>query len=247
MNQDVEALILAGGKGTRLASVVIDVPKPMAPINDNPFLLHLINSIKEQNIKNIRLLVGYKVQVVKEYFGDGSSLGVSITYTEEDAPLGTGGAIKKAIEESSFDKFIVFNGDSLFEADLSLLLKFSKRKFSIALKYLQDCQRYGQVAIDERYNIKSFIEKGSNDSDGFINAGIYCFSREIIDFFPAQDSFSLEQVIFPKLVELNLIMGVPLVHKDIRFPEEVYNPPKKWTVVKEIGNKPDNIVIYYVP
>lgn len=220
--EEVEILILAGGRGTRLATVVSDVPKPMAPIQDKPFLEYLINSVKKQGFYNFRLLVGYKSEVIKNYFGDGSAFGVNIQYTTEEMPLGTGGAVKKGILDSAFNNFLIFNGDTFFEADLPLLISESKDQLAIALKYFENCERYGQVIIDNNFKIKSFTEKGNNPDDGFINAGIYYLSKSVLNHFPPKDVFSIEQAVMPKLAEKNLLKGIPLGGKfiDIGIPED---------------------------
>lgn len=249
--KEVEILILAGGRGTRLATVVSDVPKPMAPIQDKPFLEYLINSVKKQGFYNFRLLVGYKSEVIKNYFGDGSTLGVNIHYTLEEMPLGTGGAVKKGILDSTFDNFLIFNGDTFFEADLPLLISESKDQLAIALKYFENCERYGQVIIDNNFKIKSFREKGNNSNDGFINAGIYYFSRSVLDHFPPEDVFSIEQAVMPKLVEKNLLTGIPLGGKfiDIGIPEDFKKAQTFLDEFKFIGRQPalfldrDGIVI----
>jgi histidinol-phosphate phosphatase family protein len=218
----VEILILAGGRGTRLASVVNDLPKPMAPIQDKPFLEILIQSIKVQGFRNFRLLVGHKAEAIQNYFGDGSNFGITINYTSEQTPLGTGGAVKKALQESSFENFLIFNGDTLFEADLAHFINSSKNYFSIALKYFENCERYGQVVIDKNFKIKTFTEKGDQLNDGLINVGIYFFNKNVLNFFPAEESFSIEKEVMPKLADSGVLLGIPLGGKfiDIGIPED---------------------------
>lgn len=220
--EDIEILILVGGRGTRLASVVSDLPKPMAPINDKPFLELLINSIKVQNFKNFRLLVGHKAEVIQKYFGDGSKFDVNIKYSIEKTPLGTGGAVKQAVDDSRYDQFLIFNGDTLFEADLSHFIMSAKNNFAIALKYVESGERYGQVVINDQCQVASFTEKGGNTNDGFINAGIYYFSNKILDYFPNKDSFSIEEEVMPRLSHAGLLYGIPLGGKfiDIGIPED---------------------------
>lgn len=222
IHQDVEVLILAGGKGTRLASIVSDVPKPMAPVASAPFLEHLINSIKQQGFPNFRLLVGHKSEVIEKHFSDGSEFGVNIKYTREDVPLGTGGAVKKGIRESDFKKFLVFNGDTFFEADLNLFVLIAKNQNAIALKYLENCDRYGQVLIDSEYKVTDFSEKGSRKGDGYINAGIYFFAKNILEKFSDLESFSIEQLTMPLLAKERALLGVPLGGKfiDIGVPDD---------------------------
>ena len=220
--KNIEVLILAGGHGTRLASVVNDVPKPMAPVKGKPFLEHLINFIKNQGFKNFRLLTGFKSDIIQNHFRDGSHLGIDIKYTTENSPLGTGGALKLAIRDSKFKKFLVFNGDSFFDVDLTLFLDKVPGDFSIALKYFQNCERYGQVVVDNNFIIKSFVEKGDNPNNGFINAGIYFFSKKILNYFINEESFSIEKEIMPKLSRSGLLTGIPLEGNfiDIGTPED---------------------------
>ncbi len=219
---DIEILILAGGKGTRLSSVVRDVPKPMALIGSEPFLKILIDSVKIQGFSKFRLLVGYKAEVIQSYFGNGSQFGLDIQYTLEDSPLGTGGAIKKAIGESQYDRFLIFNGDTLFEADLSDFISASSERFSLALRYIEDSARYGQVKIDQKNLVSSFIEKNEKTGPGLVNAGIYYFTRQVLKYFPNQEAFSAEQEVMPRLAQEKLLMGFPLEGKfiDIGIPED---------------------------
>lgn len=222
MKSNCEVLILAGGKGTRLAEIVRDVPKPMAPISGKPFLEFLIKSVKDQGFFNITLLVGYKSEIIESHFGNGSSFGVNIKYSYEQSPLGTGGCIKQAISDSSSSHFLVLNGDTLFEADLDLFLSEAGNDFAIALKYSQDSGRFGQVKIDDNYKVENFLEKQLTGHDGLINAGIYSFSKDILNYFPVEDSFSIEQVVFPSLSSKRKLKGIPLGGKfiDIGIPAD---------------------------
>jgi mannose-1-phosphate guanylyltransferase len=136
----MKALILAGGFGTRLGGVLRDVPKPMAPVLGKPFLEHQIRRLKEFGITEFVLAVHHMSDKIKSYFGNGLRLGVDITYSEEDSPLGTAGAIKKA-QRYIDDTFLVLNGDSYFDVDINKLLDFHKSKsskFTIALTNIKD-------------------------------------------------------------------------------------------------------------
>ena len=140
----MDALILAGGMGTRLRSVFGELPKVMAPVGGKPFLAHLLEQLKEQGFQHMCLAVGYQSQVIKDYFQDGTELGVYLTYSEEKHPLGTGGGIKKASKLLS-EEFLVLNGDSYLEIDLGKLKEFHTVKralITIALVKSPDPERY---------------------------------------------------------------------------------------------------------
>ncbi len=115
-----EAVILAGGLGTRLRGVISEIPKPMAPINDKPFLDYLFRYLKKYNIERVVLSVGYKFETIKDYFGE-NYLGIDIIYVVESTPLGTGGGIALAIQEIQNESCFLLNGDTIFNVDLSLL------------------------------------------------------------------------------------------------------------------------------
>ena len=123
----MDVLILAGGLGTRLRSVVPELPKAMAPIGGRPFLAHLLEQLKEQGVQHMGLAVGYQSQVIKDYFQDGTELGVHLTYSEEKHPLGTGGGMKKASELLP-EEFLVLNGDSYLQIDFRKLTAFHTLK-----------------------------------------------------------------------------------------------------------------------
>jgi len=197
----MKTVILAGGRGQRLKSVVDDRPKPMAEINDRPFLEYLILQLKRWHLTDIILSIGYKGEIIKKHFGDGSKWSVSIQYSEEVEPLGTGGAIGHAKELIETDFFIVINGDSFLELDYSEFIRFHKTNngiATIALTEVDDVSRFGTVSFEEGYRIKSFNEKCSAGR-GYINGGIYCFQKEILDHIPERN-VSLEREVFPKLL-----------------------------------------------
>lgn len=179
----MEAIILAGGFGTRLAHILKDVPKPMAPIGRHPFLYYLMADLVDKGIKKIVLAVGYKKEYIINYFGE-SFRGVPIQYSVEDTPLFTGGAIKKAIPvcEEEEDLLIV-NGDTFFDIDINDIYIFHKKmksKFTIATKYMENYDRYGTIQQDHNNKIMGFIEKKRMEK-GYINGGIYLINRHILD------------------------------------------------------------------
>lgn len=187
----MEAIILAGGFGTRLQSVVKDVPKPMAEINNYPFLKYILDYLSDNGIKRVILSVGYKKEIIEEYFKD-SYQNMDILYSKEDEPLGTGGAIKKAIGLSSDDNIFVLNGDTFFDINLNNLYQKhlnSNSDITLSLKKMYNFDRYGKVLIEDDY-IKEFCEK-EYTKEGFINGGVYVVKKNSITI--DEEKFSFEK------------------------------------------------------
>lgn len=204
----MQALILAGGLGTRLRNVVKDRPKPMAPVNGKPFLEYQLAFLKKNGIRDIVLSTGYMSEKIEGYFDSGKTHGVSITYVKEKESLGTGGAIKNAVNMLE-KQFIVLNGDSLFLIDITLMIDFHKKHgadITLALAKVKDKSRYGSVEVDNNLQIKRFSEKEESSSE-LINGGIYLFEKQNIawDQFPSK--FSIEKDFFPQLVVKNKIFA----------------------------------------
>ena len=217
----MKALILAGGFGTRLKSIAIDVPKPMMPIAGKPFLEHQIIFLKENRITDIILSVHNMADKIKSYFGDGKKFGVNITYSEEEYPLGTAGAIKKA-ERYIDNTFLVLNGDSYSQINLDKLIDFHKSKRSkstITLSKVSDSSSYGNVLLQED-KIINFLEKVENQ-EGLVNTGIYVFEPSIFDYIEPEKKVSLENEIFPNLAKQGILWGFPFngYFMDIGRPE----------------------------
>ncbi len=186
----MEAIVLAGGLGTRLQSVVSDVPKPMAPIGEKPFLEYIFRYLKKNNITRIILSVGYKWETIKEYFGD-SYDDMELVYSVENEPLGTGGAIKKAISYVNEDEVYIINGDTFFDVDLSHLKLVDSSKIKLSLKKMYDFDRYGCVESDKYGFVTNFSEK-SHRPEGNINGGIYLAKTDVFDAFDLKEKFSFE-------------------------------------------------------
>lgn len=188
-----EAIILAGGLGTRLQKVVGDLPKPMADINGKPFLAYLLNFLIEQGIEKAILSVGYKHEVIKSYFKDRYK-SLKIEYSIETEPLGTGGGIKKAVGLSGSETVFVLNGDTFFNISLKKLLQFhhaNRSDITIALKPMRQFDRYGSVNINEENRITGFEEKQYKDF-GAINAGVYVLNKSLFDEMQLPEKFSFE-------------------------------------------------------
>lgn len=179
----METIVLAGGFGKRLQGVVNDVPKPMADINGRPFLSFLLDYLTNQKVKKVLFSVGYKHEVIENYLGF-KYKDIEIEYIFEKEPLGTGGAIRKALKYARTDDVIVVNGDTFFDVNLLEMLDFHYKKNSIltiAIKQVQNSSRYGAVFIQDN-KIKYFEEKPLESSEGFINGGIYIINKAISRF-----------------------------------------------------------------
>ncbi|OHD55429.1 MAG: hypothetical protein A2Y33_11580 [Spirochaetes bacterium GWF1_51_8] len=226
----MKALILAGGFGTRLVHVVKDVPKPMAPVAGKPFLEYPLFSLKRQGITDIVLLTGHKSEMIESHFGGGSKFGVKISYSVETSPLGTAGAIKRAVDVFGIgmdEQFLVLNGDTWFDIDFALFESFHRngnRALSIALKYREDVRRYGAVKLRDD-SIEGFIEKSPALGDGFINGGIYMMTPAALDGVEDGKAVSFETFVMPRLLEgKSSVGGIPFGGRfiDIGVPDDYY-------------------------
>lgn len=195
----VEAIVLAGGLGTRLREVVKEVPKPMAPVNDKPFLQYILDYLNAHNVKRVVLAVGYKWEVIKEYFGT-EYKGITLEYSVEEEQLGTGGAIKQALTKCIGSDVFVINGDTYFDVNLQDMLEHHKKvkaELTIGTKKMYEFDRYGTVQCCNNRIIK-FVEKKFNQ-EGNINGGIYLCKRALLDDIE-EKKFSFEKDIMEKLV-----------------------------------------------
>lgn len=221
----LQAIILAGGMGTRLKEVVNNVPKPMAPVGDRPFLEYQVLQLVRWNVRDIILSVGYKRDVIKAYFGDGDRWGARIRYSEEDTPLGTGGAIREAARLVTGENVLVLNGDSYFNLNFEAFHSFHENKkaaLSLALVELHDTGRYGRVDIDKEFRILKFQEKLVNEA-GFINSGIYLVNTGVLTMLPGDGPASFEKDMLLKCQQLNMF-GMPQTgfFVDIGIPEDYH-------------------------
>lgn len=203
-----EAIILAGGLGTRLKGLIQDVPKPMAPINDKPFLLYVLNYLINEGISKSILSVGYKHEAISSYFGNAFH-SMQLEYAIEDEPLGTGGAISLALKKTSSENVFIINGDTLFPVSLNSLedthLK-TKTEITIALKEIEDAKRFGSMRIDNNAIITSFREKSAT-KNSFINGGIYLLNKEKFIQRNLPSKFSFEKDYLEKIVSEHCISG----------------------------------------
>jgi D-glycero-alpha-D-manno-heptose 1-phosphate guanylyltransferase len=197
-----EAIILAGGFGTRLREAVPDLPKPMAPIADKPFLAWQLDYLMQLGVSRFILSVGYKAQIIRDYFGD-EYQGAAIAYAEEREPLGTGGAIQYALTKATSERVFILNGDTLCATDLGQLRALSVNNpdaVGIVVKHVDNAGRYGAIAFDETTRLViRFGEKSSSDP-GYINAGVYDVPAKLFDDLTTTKPFSFESNVIQYLV-----------------------------------------------
>lgn len=220
----VTILILAGGLGTRLRSVISDRPKSMAIINGIPFLEYQIKYFKNQNFTDFVICSGYKHEKILEYFHDGYDSSIKILHSTEKEPLGTGGAIKNALNMIPDEKFFVTNGDTITEIDLNYMGKFHatmNADLTMALVRVGDNTRYGNVITDNENRITSFSEKAASDNK-FVNAGIYLLNKDSINWYSRPKRFSLEKDILPAAIKEKRVYGYKVggYFIDIGIPED---------------------------
>lgn len=200
--RSMEAVILAGGMGTRLRSVVRQVPKPMADINGRPFLSYILHNLTTCGVGRVFLSVGYMHEVIEGYFGKRYE-GLDLEYVVEDKPLGTGGAIKTALKRAGGGEIIVLNGDTFFAIDLLEMLDVHRSLhplLTMAIKPLKNIDRYGTVIIQGGL-VKSFEEK-THKEHGYINGGVYIVDGEILEYLEEhEESFSFETDFLQKRID----------------------------------------------
>lgn len=201
----MKAVVMAGGEGTRLRPLTSNQPKPMVPIVNKPCMEHIIELLKRHGLTDIVVTVAFLPQSVRGYFGDGSSLGVSIEYSVEESPLGTAGSVRNAAEHLD-ETFIVISGDALTDFNLTEIINFHKSKealITIALKSVENPLEFGVVIVDEEKRIKQFLEKpswGQVFSD-YVNTGIYVLEPEIFRHIPENTKYDFSQQLFPKMLK----------------------------------------------
>jgi mannose-1-phosphate guanylyltransferase len=202
----MKAILLAGGKGTRLRPLTVHTPKPIVPILNRPFLYYQIDLLKQlPEIDEVILSLNYQPRRIEEIFGEGEGLGVRLRYVVEPIPLGTGGAIRYA-GDSLTESVVVFNGDVLTQVDLAAVLRLHrerKAKATIVLTPVDNPRAYGLVETDAQANIKRFLEKPGEDeiTCNTINAGIYILEPDTFDRIPKETAWSIERSFFPSLIE----------------------------------------------
>jgi D-glycero-alpha-D-manno-heptose 1-phosphate guanylyltransferase len=201
-----DVIILAGGLGTRLKTVVSEVPKPMAPVCGEPFLNQILEKLPIKNINSIILSVGYKHEVIRDYYKEEYN-GIKLVYAVEDEPLGTGGGIKLALEKATEEHCLIVNGDTLFNVDHEQFWQNHVQQnndITLALKMVQSPDRYGTVLLD-RTKIVRFSEKKAGLKSGLINGGLYWIKTNLIQEMPRSHKFSFEtEFLEAKVFELKM-------------------------------------------
>ncbi|MDI1356343.1 MAG: nucleotidyltransferase family protein [bacterium] len=219
------AIIVAGGFGTRLQSRVHDVPKPMAPVNAEPFLNYQLRFLKHYGITKIILSVGHLANKIQDYY-QSSFEGLQITYALEEKPLGTGGGIRLALQNCTEESVFVLNGDSFFDIDLPTFYGLHLQKhaqISLALRKVKDAARYGTIQKEEDDRITLFSEKSGHTKEGLINAGIYILDRKVfLNNTVADKRFSIEKDFFEKQLQHLIMKGFDFegYFIDIGIPED---------------------------
>jgi mannose-1-phosphate guanylyltransferase len=202
----MKAILLAGGKGTRLRPMTVHTPKPIVPIFNRPFLHYQIDQLRQvPEIDEVILSLNYQPRRIEEILGEGEGLGVRIRYVVEPMPLGTGGAIRYAGDQLT-ESVVVFNGDVLTQVDVNAVLTLHrerKAKATIVLTPVENPRAYGLVETDANGNIKRFLEKPGEDeiTCNTINAGIYVLEPDTFDRIPKDTAWSIERSYFPSLIE----------------------------------------------
>ena len=201
----IDIVILCGGMGTRLSGVVSDRPKPMALINGKPFLDILIEYFAIFGFKRFILCTGHKSEAIRYYY-NGKDGSLEFVISDEKAPMGTAGSIKNAERFICSATFLVANGDSFCSVNLADFYNFHLAKqalMSMAVVKSEETEDCGLVSFDNQKKIIGFEEKKQKQPHGYVNAGIYFFQKEILDFVAANTNYSLERDIFPKMANRN--------------------------------------------
>jgi mannose-1-phosphate guanylyltransferase len=214
VREPLEAILLVGGKGTRLRPLTLSAPKPLLPTAGVPFLAHQLARAAESGITHVVLATSYRAEMFTEAFGDGASLGLSIDYVYESTPLGTGGGIRNAaglLRGGPDDPVVVLNGDILSAHDVGAqvsLHQANSAAVTLHLVEVEDPSRYGCVPTDDTGRVTAFLEKTPNPVTNRINAGCYVFRRSVIDEIPVGRAVSVEHETFPGLIAAgSLVMG----------------------------------------
>jgi D-glycero-alpha-D-manno-heptose 1-phosphate guanylyltransferase len=198
----MQAVIMAGGYGTRLDSLTRDLPKPMVPVKGKPFLEHLLNLLKSWEITKILLCTGYLSQKIEDYFGDGSGFGLDITYSVEDRLTGTGGALKLA-ESHLAPEFLLVNGDTYLSIDYdNFIARFKQgNKMGIVAAYDNRLKKFkANIALNQDKNVAAYSKNQVIPSMRYTDAGVQIFRKDVLKLIPRDTVISLENDIFPRLI-----------------------------------------------
>lgn len=235
----MQAVLLTGGLGTRLRSVINDRPKPLAPVAGRPFLEYVVRELAASGIRELVFAVGYRGEMIQEAFGDGSRLGVRISYAFEETLLGTGGAVRNAAPFLTDPYFFVLNGDTFYRMDYGALLRLrGERELDLALvlRRVEDISRYGEAVLEDG-RLARFNEKTGERRPGTINGGVYLMSRALLDEIPP-GKVSLEQDLIPAwmregrrlggMVSDGYFIDIGVPEDYFRFQEDVEKGAVRW-------------------
>ena len=206
----MQAVVMAGGEGSRLRPLTSNLPKPMLPVANRPLMEHIVELLRKHGFTNIVVTVQFLSSMIRNYFGDGQDIGVSVSYSAEDIPLGTAGSVLNAGPLLS-GPFLVISGDALTDLDLSDVVRFHRDRGAAAtlvLKRMHDPLEFGIVMTAEDGRIDRFLEKptwGQVFSDT-VNTGIYVLEPEVLDLIPVGQPYDFSSELFPGMLD----KGLPL-------------------------------------
>ena len=222
----MKAVVMAGGKGTRIATLARDIPKPMLPLGDKPVLHHAIEALRREGFADIVLVVGHLGDVIKNYFGDGTAFGVTLTYIEEKEPLGTAGALALLKRELAGDDFLLLNGDLLFDVDLSRFLAYHREKGGIATVLTHPSSHPADsvlVKSDQNGCVTAFLAPDAprDGAHNRTNAGLHFFSPAILSRFDAVKKTDLDREVLVPLAATGQLFAYnsPEYAKDMGTPQ----------------------------
>ena len=219
-----EAIILAGGMGTRLKDVISDTPKSMAPINNRPFLEYQLDFLDRWGLQKVILSVGYQKEKIQQHFGS-EYKSLKLIYASEEEPLGTGGAIMNALQFVEGYAVFIFNGDTYFDVNLQRLDDFRKIKEAdlvLAMRFEIEPDRFGLLEFDGSNRITNFYEKRDGLDEGYINGGVYVVRKDYLLRFGLPDKFSFERDFLQKYYQKEEFYGMRCFSyfRDIGVPED---------------------------
>lgn len=227
--EDLTTIILLGGKGTRLKSVVSDRPKVMADINGKPFLEILLDGLIKTGIRKVIFSTGFKSDYIKKNIGN-KFKSLNIIYSQEDTPLGTGGAVSLATKILQSRDYLIMNGDNFIEYDLNSFFNDhlnNNREASILVKKVEDARRFGTILFDNDHKVLEFKEKDPTSKNAYINCGVYILNSSILRYLPPNSNFSLEFDFFPNITDKrfyafetmgrHLDIGTPDTYKSAQY------------------------------
>ena len=205
----MQAIILAGGVGSRLGNIVKDTPKPFLRVKNNPFILNIVERLISQNVKEIIFCLGYKPQKIINFFGDGSKWGIKVSYIIEEKLMGTAGAIRAAYKKISQSNVIVLNGDSFCYFDILGLItqhRLNNADATLSILKVNKPEKYGLILFNENMKVNKFLEKSKKYKNkiNYINAGVYIINKNLIKKIDNTKPVSLEKDFFPMNLDMNI-------------------------------------------